>query len=177
MSGEDKKLRIWVDGCFDMMHWGHANAIRQAKKEGHFLVVGVHSDAEILANKGPTVMKEEERYEAVRACKWVDQVVPDSPYVTSLEYMDKYKCDVCIHGDDLVTTPDGKDTYQAIKDANRFKTVPRTEGVSTTALVRRMLQATQSETSSESVRISFTRGEIAFFSECAGAILMIFELL
>lgn len=57
-----KPLRIWVDGCFDMMHWGHANAIRQAKKEGHHLVVGVHSDAEILANKGPTVMKEQERF-------------------------------------------------------------------------------------------------------------------
>jgi ethanolamine-phosphate cytidylyltransferase len=41
------------------------------------LVVGVHSDAEILKNKGPTVMNEEERYEAVRACKWVDEVVPE----------------------------------------------------------------------------------------------------
>ena len=56
-----KPNRIWVDGCFDMMHWGHANALRQAKKEGAYLVVGVHSDAEILANKGPTVMNEEER--------------------------------------------------------------------------------------------------------------------
>jgi ethanolamine-phosphate cytidylyltransferase len=29
---------------------------------GDILVVGVHSDAEILKNKGPTVMNEEERY-------------------------------------------------------------------------------------------------------------------
>lgn len=83
------------------------------------------------------------RYDAVAACKWVDEIVPGAPYVTSLDVMDKYNCDVCIHGDDLVTTPDGHDTYQAIKDAGRFKTVPRTEGVSTTALVRRMLEATQ----------------------------------
>lgn len=161
---EKRPLRIWVDGCFDMMHWGHANAIRQAKLQGHTLVVGVHSDAEILANKGPTVMKEEERYAAVAACKWVDEMVPAAPYVTSLQYMDQYQCDLCIHGDDIVTTPDGQDTYQAIKDAGRFKTVPRTEGVSTTALVRRMLQATQQEQqkpqastadSNASVRVSF----------------------
>lgn len=48
--------RVWVDGCFDMMHYGHANALRQAKEMGDILVVGVHSDAEIEANKGPTVM-------------------------------------------------------------------------------------------------------------------------
>lgn len=53
--------RIWVDGCFDMMHYGHANALRQAKMMGDYLVVGVHSDAEIAKNKGPTVMKEDER--------------------------------------------------------------------------------------------------------------------
>lgn len=29
---------------------------------GDYLVVGVHSDEEILQNKGPTVMKEQERY-------------------------------------------------------------------------------------------------------------------
>src|SRR5689334_8760195 len=24
-----KKIRVWVDGCFDLMHFGHANAFRQ----------------------------------------------------------------------------------------------------------------------------------------------------
>ena len=31
---------------------GHYNMLRQAKSKGDWLVVGVHSDAEILANKG-----------------------------------------------------------------------------------------------------------------------------
>jgi len=58
---------------------------------GDVLVVGVHSDAEILKNKGPTVMNEDERYRAVIACKWADEVVKDAPYTTQLDYLDKCK--------------------------------------------------------------------------------------
>jgi len=53
--------------------------------------------------------------------------------------MDKYNCDICVHGDDIVTTPNGEDTYGKVKAAGRFRTVPRTQGVSTTQLVGRML--------------------------------------
>jgi cytidyltransferase-like protein len=44
-----------MDGCFDMMHYGHCNALRQARALGDQLVVGVVSDDEITANKGPPV--------------------------------------------------------------------------------------------------------------------------
>lgn len=140
---QKKQVRIWVDGCFDMMHFGHANALRQAKQLGDYLIVGVHSDESILKNKGPTVMKEQERYKAVRACKWVDEVVEDAPYVTSLEWMDRYQADFCVHGDDLVLSADGSDCYAAVKEADRFKVVKRTKGVSTTDLVGRMLLLTK----------------------------------
>lgn len=57
-----KKVRVYMDGCFDMMHYGHANALRQARALGDELVVGVNSDEEIKANKGPPVMSMDERY-------------------------------------------------------------------------------------------------------------------
>ncbi len=53
--------RIWIDGCFDFSHHGHAGAMLQARRLGTELYVGVHSDEEILENKGPTVMSLEER--------------------------------------------------------------------------------------------------------------------
>ena len=55
----------------------------------------------------------------VRAIKWVDEVVMDAPYVTTLETLDKYNCDFCVHGDDITTTPDGQDTYHIVKNAGR----------------------------------------------------------
>ena len=61
-EGKDaKKIRVFLDGCFDVMHYGHANALRQAKALGDELVVGVVSDDEIRANKGPPVMSMDER--------------------------------------------------------------------------------------------------------------------
>jgi cytidyltransferase-like protein len=41
---------------------GHAGAMLQARKLGTELVVGIHSDEEILEHKGPTVMTLEERF-------------------------------------------------------------------------------------------------------------------
>ena len=61
-KSEKKRIRVYMDGCFDLMHFGHANALRQAKALGDELVVGVVSDEEIIANKGPPVLPMEERY-------------------------------------------------------------------------------------------------------------------
>nr|CCC95928.1 unnamed protein product [Trypanosoma congolense IL3000] len=133
--------RVWVDGCFDMLHFGHANALRQAKSLGDELFVGCHSDAEIILHKGLPVMHEEERYEALRGCKWVDFVVEGYPYVTRVEDMMRFGVDYVVHGDDISVDLEGRNSYQAIIDAGMFKVVKRTESISTTDLVSRMLRA------------------------------------
>jgi glycerol-3-phosphate cytidylyltransferase-like family protein len=51
----------------------------------------------------------------VRGIKWVDEVVEAAPYVTTLETLDRYGCDFCVHGNDITTTKDGVDTYQEVK--------------------------------------------------------------
>jgi ethanolamine-phosphate cytidylyltransferase len=144
-----KQVRVWVDGCFDLVHFGHANALRQAKKLGDVLIVGVHSDAEIRKHKGPPVMNEQERYKMIRAIKWVDQVIEDVPYVTTLEILEKYDCDFCAHGDDITTTAEGFDCYGKVKAAGKYKEYKRTEGVSTTDLVGRMLLMTKQHLSAK----------------------------
>ena len=44
------------------------------------LVCGVISTAEIGAHKGPPIMTLHERVELARNCKWVDEVVENTPY-------------------------------------------------------------------------------------------------
>ncbi|CAI6361755.1 unnamed protein product [Macrosiphum euphorbiae] len=142
-QAENKPVRVWCDGCFDMVHFGHANSLRQAKALGHYLVVGIHTDDEITKHKGPPVFTEKERSKMVRAIKWVDEVVEGAPYVTNLETLDQHNCDFCVHGDDITVTADGVDTYHLVKKANRYKEVKRTEGISTTDVVSRMLLMTR----------------------------------
>jgi ethanolamine-phosphate cytidylyltransferase len=136
-------VRGYVDGCFDIMHSGHYNALRQAKMLCDVLVVGVHSDEEILRNKGPPVMNNEERMATVKACKWADEVVFDTPYDPSVELLKKLNCDFAIHGDDMSTTADGTDAFAAVRNAGMLRTIKRTAGVSTTDLVGRLLLMTK----------------------------------
>ncbi|EEB09424.1 ethanolamine-phosphate cytidylyltransferase [Schizosaccharomyces japonicus yFS275] len=131
--------RLWLDGCLDFFHYGHGRALLQAKKLGSSLVVGVHSDEEVTHHKGVPVMNLAERCLAASCCKWVDQVVPYAPYVTELPWLDKYDCDYVVHGDDVTTDANGEDCYRIAKAANRFKLVKRTEGISTTELLQRIL--------------------------------------
>ena len=47
----------------------------QARALGDELVLGLIPDSEILKNKGPPVMSEEERYTMVQSVKWVGEVI------------------------------------------------------------------------------------------------------
>jgi cytidyltransferase-like protein len=55
----------------------------------------------------------------------------------------KYDLDYIVHGDDPCLTPDGKDVYEAAKERDKYRSIPRTEGVSTTDIVGRMLLNTK----------------------------------
>jgi cytidyltransferase-like protein len=137
-----------MDGCFDMLHYGHANALRQAKAQGDTLVVGLVNDEEIVVNKGtPPVMCESERYAALAACKFVDEVLRNAPYNLHKEWVDtlvqEHGITYILHGDDPCLTADGQDAYAYAKQIGVYKQIKRTEGVSTTDIVGRMLLMTR----------------------------------
>ena len=163
-----RPIRVYMDGCFDLMHYGHANALRQAKTLGDELVVGLVPDSEILRCKGPPLLNEEERLEMVESVKWVDEVLTGVPYDLTPDFLHelfyKHKIDYVIHGDDPCLMPDGTDAYAYAKEAGRFRMIKRTEGVSTTDIVGRMLMCSRvnaasfSEEHSELAR-EFSRGQ------------------
>lgn len=143
---ESSSIRIFMDGAFDLMHFGHMNAFRLARSLGTELIVGVNSEKSITQCKGAPLMNDEERLSMVSSCKFVDQVVEDCPYVMNEEYlawvMEKYNIDYVVHGDDPCFV-NGKDVYATAKLLGKFRTIPRTHGVSTTDIVGRMLLLTK----------------------------------
>lgn len=147
ITGKKKEeVRIWMDGVFDMMHYGHMNAFRQGRGLGTHLIVGVNSDESITACKGKPICSEQERIDTVRGCKWVDEVVEGVPYIMNDEYLSsiitKYRIDYVVHGDDPCIV-DGKNVYESAIKLGKYLTIPRTEGVSTTDIVGRMLLLTR----------------------------------
>jgi len=76
---------IFTNGCFDILHRGHATYLQEAKELGDFLIVGLNSDESIRRLKGASrpVNELEDRAFLLAALESVDYVVPfteDTPY-------------------------------------------------------------------------------------------------
>ncbi len=54
-------------------------------------VLTVCNDKLTHQKKGRTVMNDTERYEAVRHCRYVDEVLTDAPWATNVAFLEKHK--------------------------------------------------------------------------------------
>lgn len=62
---------VYVAGAFDLFHVGHLDFLQVAKKEGDYLIVGLHTDPAVNRYKGGNypIMNLHERVLSVLACK------------------------------------------------------------------------------------------------------------
>lgn len=145
-------VRVFLNGCFDLMHLGHFNALRQAKSLFYqrgfkkvVLVAGLHSDAAVAGQKGPPMLSEEERLSVLRATKWVDELATALPYVSmSARMADALRVQWICHGDDMPVCKGGGGMYSDAIENGRFQLLKRTEGISTTQILERILQTSHS---------------------------------
>ena len=140
--------RVYADGCFDMMHVGHAKMLEQVKhslgtdpRKVH-LIVGVCSDELVHKYKGKTVMNHALRCESVRHCKWTDQVVSEAPWIVTDEFLTKYKIDFVAHDAIPYSTASlgVTDIYASVKSKGMFLETQRTAGISTSDIIVQIIR-------------------------------------
>jgi choline-phosphate cytidylyltransferase len=80
-----------------------------------YLLVGVNSDELVQQHKFKCVMEHSERCEAIRHCRWVDEVVPDAPWVLDTAFLEKDNIDYVAHDDEPYLSVGHDDVYAFIK--------------------------------------------------------------
>jgi rfaE bifunctional protein nucleotidyltransferase chain/domain len=137
---------VFTNGCFDLVHLGHARYLADARELGDFLIVGLNSDRSVREIKGPTrpVTPQDQRAEVLAHLASVDAVVVfDEPDPHAL--ISKVQPDILVKGGDWpLDKIIGRDVVEA--RGGTVKTIPLTPGVSTTDLIRRILNLNASDT-------------------------------
>ncbi|KAJ2803697.1 choline-phosphate cytidylyltransferase [Coemansia helicoidea] len=138
----DRPVRLYCDGIYDLVHYGHMRALEQAKKSlpNVYLMVGMCNDLDTHTRKGKTVLTEGERYESMRHCRWVDEIITDAPWIVTQEFLDEHEIDYVCHDDIPYASADCDDVYAFVKAQGRFLPTQRTDGVSTSDLITRIVR-------------------------------------
>lgn len=134
------KRIVFTNGCFDLLHVGHAEYLAAARAEGDALIVGLNSDRSVKAIKGDRrpIVPEKQRAAVLAALECVDWIVlfddPD-PFNTIRSLMP----DILVKGADWDEEEIiGADIVRA--GGGRVVRVPVVSGVSTSGIIDRILR-------------------------------------
>ena len=137
LKAAGKKL-VFTNGCFDILHVGHATYLAWARAQGDALVVAVNTDASVRRNKGPLrpIVCQEDRAALLLALKCVDYVVffdDDTPERIIGELLP----DVLVKGRDWAGRVAGAEIVQAAGGEVRLADLVANH--STTGIIERVL--------------------------------------
>lgn len=122
--------RVITYGTFDMLHYGHINLLKRAKKYGDYLIVALSTDEfNYNAKQKQCYFTYEQRKELLEAIRYVDLVIPEENWDQKVSDMHEYHVDVFIMGDDW------KGKFDYLKDEGvEVVYLPRTPEISTTQI-------------------------------------------
>lgn len=94
--------KIFVNGTFDVVHYGHINLLRYAKSLGDYLLVAIDSDARVRELKGDSrpINRVYERLSLIRNLKFVDDVLVFGSSAELDDIISIYKADIVVRGSD-----------------------------------------------------------------------------
>jgi len=131
---EQGKKVVFTNGCFDILHRGHASYLQKAKALGDALVVGVNSDDSVSRLKGDDrpINSLEDRAFMLASLESVDYVV-EFDEDTPLELIEHIEPDILVKGADY----EGKDVVGS-KVAKEVVLIEFVDGKSTTKLIEKI---------------------------------------
>lgn len=125
-------VRVLTYGTFDLFHIGHLRLLERLRALGDHLTVAVSTD-EFNALKGKrSIVPYADRAALVAACRYVDAVIPEEHWEQKRQDIVRLKIDVFGMGGDW----EGR--FDELKDACKVVYLPRTDGVSSTAIKERL---------------------------------------
>ena len=71
-------MKIWTNGCFDILHRGHIELFRYAKSLGEELIVGIDTDKKVKKDKDKNrpINNLQDRMYMLQSIKYIDKVIP-----------------------------------------------------------------------------------------------------
>ena len=134
-------MRVFTTGVFDILHRGHLNILTQAAALGE-LTVGIMTDQGVEDTKGARpILSIEERDAQIRSLPFVSDVI----HYTDVDQRSNYaslKPDIVVQGDDWLFSADRTTAINFLRENNiRLVLLPRTQGISTTEIRRRVARS------------------------------------
>jgi glycerol-3-phosphate cytidylyltransferase len=139
-------LKVYTGGTFDLFHSGHVNFLKQCKEiagTAGQVVVSLNTDSFIQEYKTkPPVCNDQERYDVISSCKYVDEVIWNSGGTDSKPAILYVKPDVIAIGSDWAL----KDYYKQMDFEQSWLDklnisliyIPYTKGISSTEIKTRL---------------------------------------
>ena len=140
---------VYCDGVYDLCHIGHKLLFQNALQFGNRLFVGVVGDEDANTYKRPPIMTHDERCAEVEACKAVTKVIPNAPcFGITREFLDDHQIHVVAFGEEYCErypNPQDDPYYRVPREMGIASPLPRTQGLSTSDLIRRIQNARPAE--------------------------------
>ncbi|MDQ5928657.1 MAG: glycerol-3-phosphate cytidylyltransferase [Bacteroidota bacterium] len=100
MKSAKKKIGITFSS-FDLLHAGHVRMLEEAKMHCDYLIVGLQTDPTIdRPEKNKPIQTVVERYIQLKACKFVDEIIPYTTEMDLEDILQALPIDVRILGDE-----------------------------------------------------------------------------
>ncbi len=134
LKSENKKI-VFTNGCFDILHAGHVRYLKESKKFGDILIVGLNSDISVKKIKGESrpINPEMDRAEVLAGLEAVSYIVLFDE-TSPVKLLEEIKPDIYTKGADYTveTLPEAK---TVLSYGGKIEFIKFLEGRSTTKII------------------------------------------